>query len=93
MIKESQYNIGKEKLYKIYTRDMCVYCDMAKSLLTNYGLEYSEFNLEQHPYHRDELRKLVPEATTVPQIFVGKKHIGGYDDLLVYSEECLQSGR
>ena len=93
MTKESQYNIGKEKLYKIYTRDMCVYCDMAKSLMTNYGLEYTEYNLESYPHHREELKKLVPGATTVPQIFVGKKHIGGYDDLLVYSEECLQSGR
>ena len=85
--------MSETELYRIYTRDMCGYCDMAKSLLTRYSLKYSEFNLEQHPYHRDELRKLVPEATTVPQIFVGKKHIGGYTELRQYVEDCIESGR
>ena len=72
---------------------MCVYCDMAKSLMDNYGLHVTEYNLEQHPHHRAELKKMVPQATTVPQIFVGKKHIGGYEEFKIYAEECLESGR
>jgi len=80
-------------LYKIYTRDNCVYCDAAKSLIANYGLHVTEYNLESHPHHRAELKELVPEATTVPQIFVGKRHIGGYDDFKVYAEESLEGLR
>ena len=80
-------------LYKIYTRDNCVYCEAAKVLMNKYGLHITEFNLESHPHHRDELKMLVPNATTVPQIFVGQKHIGGYDDFKLYAEESLESGR
>ena len=85
-----QYTKG---LYKIYTRDNCVYCEAAKVLMNKYGLHITEYNLESHPHNKDDLRKLVPGATTVPQIFVGKKHIGGYDAFKLYAEESLESGR
>ena len=34
------------KLYKIFTRDLCWYCDKAKEMLNSYGLEYTEYNIE-----------------------------------------------
>ena len=77
------------KLYKIFTRDLCWYCDKAKELLNSYGLPYSEYNIESHPHARQELLDLVPGAKTVPQVFVGKKLIGGYDQLRKYAEESL----
>tara|TARA_A100001201_G_C4061729_1_gene192893 strand:+ start:420 stop:620 length:201 start_codon:yes stop_codon:yes gene_type:complete len=66
---------------------------MAKSLLDQYSIKYTEYNLESHPHHRDELLKEAPDARTVPQIFIGKKLIGGYDDLRTYVEECIESAR
>ena len=81
-------------LYTIYTRDLCGFCDAAKALMDSLSLPYEELNLESHPHHRDELlTKVPPGTTTVPQIFVGDLHIGGFDDFKVYVEESLQSGR
>ena len=77
------------KLYRIFTRDLCWYCDKAKELINSYRLPYSEYNIESHPHARQELLDLVPDAKTVPQVFVGKKHIGGYDQLRKYAEESL----
>ena len=77
------------KLYKIFTRDLCWYCDKAKELLNSYGLPYSEYNIESHPHAKQELLDLVPGAKTVPQVFVGKKHIGGFTELKKYAEESL----
>ena len=83
----------KPELYRIYTIDLCGYCTMAKNLLDQYSIKYTEYNLESHPHHRDELLKEAPDARTVPQIFIGKKLIGGYDDLRTYVEECIESAR
>ena len=83
----------KPELYRIYTRDLCGYCTMAKSLLEKYSLKYTEYNLESHPHHREELLAEAPNSRTVPQIFVGTKHIGGSEDLRTYIEECIESGR
>ena len=57
-------------LYKIYTRDLCDFCVLAKRLLEKHNLPFEEYNLESHPHHRDELKEKIPDAKTVPQIFV-----------------------
>jgi|TARA_R110000744_G_scaffold92304_1_gene178761 glutaredoxin 3 len=80
---------NNKKLYTIYTRDICSFCDMAKGLMTRYGLSYDEYNIESHPHFKEELMKAAPGATTVPQIFVGEKLIGGYTDFVQYAEDCL----
>ncbi len=79
--------------YKIYTRDLCDFCVLAKRLLEKHNLPFEEYNLESHPHHRDELKEKIPDAKTVPQIFVGEKHIGGYSDLTQYIEETIESSR
>ena len=56
-------------------------------------ITYPSFWLRRRRMIRAELKELVPEATTVPQIFVGKRHIGGYDDFKVYAEESLEGLR
>jgi len=69
----------------IYTKDNCSFCVKAKQLLQATGIEYVEKNLKDEGV-RDELIARYPEAKTVPQIFVGPRHIGGYDDLCFWHE-------
>ncbi len=72
----------------IYTRDMCGYCDMAKKEILSRNWSYTEYNISD-PALREELKQKAPDAKTVPQIWIGKNHIGGYDDLMKYFEETL----
>ena len=65
----------------IYSKDYCPYCVAAKNLLTQKGVGYDEIDLTQKPELRDDMIKKAGGRTTVPQIFIGSQHIGGFDDL------------
>ena len=64
----------------IYSKDHCPYCDRAKALLSEKGIGYKEIRVDLDPeaFHT-MLEK--SKRRTVPQIFFGDKHIGGFDDL------------
>jgi len=64
----------------IYTKDGCPYCTMAKQLLRSKGAEWTEINVEREPGRSDEMIRRSGRMT-VPQIFVGETHVGGFDDL------------
>jgi glutaredoxin 3 len=59
---------------------------MAKNLLSTTGITYEERNI-QAGWTKAELLEAVPNATTVPQIFMHGAYVGGYDELKVYYEE------
>ena len=64
----------------IYTSTICPYCIMAKRLLENKALSYKEINVDADP----ELLRLMMRRTqrrTVPQIYIGDRHIGGFNEL------------
>ena len=67
---------------KMYTTAVCPYCIRAKSVLKAKGVEnIEEIRIDQNP----EAMKHMMETTgrrTVPQIFIGGKHVGGCDDLM-----------
>ncbi len=65
---------------EIFTRPGCGYCVAAKRLLVQHNLSFKEYDLSV-PQHLETLRQRAPEARTVPQIFFGTLHIGGFDDL------------
>ena len=65
----------------IYTKFGCGYCARAKRLLDNKDVEYTEFDITVGGPKRDEMRERAPNATTVPQIFIGEYHVGGSDEL------------
>jgi glutaredoxin 3 len=65
----------------IYTRDWCGYCSAALRLLQSKGVPFEEINLTGKPAEREELVEMAGGQTTVPQIFIDDKHIGGCDDL------------
>jgi glutaredoxin 3 len=64
----------------IYTTPTCPYCVAAKALLTNKGLSYKEINVQSD---RATAIALVERTgrRSVPQIFIGETHVGGFDDL------------
>jgi len=64
----------------MYTKNVCPYCTMAKRLLTEKGVTWTEINIEQEPGRREEMIQRTGRRT-VPQIFIGDRHVGGFDDL------------
>lgn len=65
----------------LYTSAVCGYCVAAKNFLKSRGLEWREVRIDQDPVER---QRMVERArrTSVPQIFVGQTHVGGYDDMM-----------
>jgi glutaredoxin 3 len=64
----------------VYTSDWCPYCQRAKGLLTQKQVIFSEINVEEDGRFREEMIAR-SNRRTVPQIFIGDKHVGGCDDL------------
>ena len=65
----------------IYSRSWCSYCRAAKDLLTRKGAAYDEIDIEAKPAERAAMIERAGGRTSVPQIFVGQTHVGGFDDL------------
>ena len=66
---------------EIYTTPTCGYCRMAKTLLSNKGITYSEIDVSRDPDKRQEMMRRAAGRHTVPQIFIGTSHVGGCDEL------------
>jgi glutaredoxin 3 len=66
----------------IYTRPGCGYCSRAVSLLEEKGADFTEIHAGFDPALRQEMMQRSGRAT-FPQIFVGEKHIGGCDDMML----------
>lgn len=66
---------------EIYTTPICGFCRMAKRLLDQKGVSYREIDVMAAPERREEMTKRANGGRTVPQIFVGGRHVGGCDDL------------
>ncbi len=64
----------------IYTKNSCPYCAMAKQLLQSKGVEWTEINIETDAGRRDEMIERSGRMT-VPQIFIGETHVGGFEEL------------
>lgn len=63
----------------MYTTSWCPYCSRARMLFASKGVEYTEIDVESVEGARDEMRARTGR-TSVPQIFVGDRHLGGFDD-------------
>ncbi len=64
----------------IYLTETCSYCGAARMLLTKKGVRYEERVVSRDPGLRDEMVERTGR-TSVPQIFVGDTHVGGFDEL------------
>ena len=69
------------KQIEIYTTPICGYCAAAKRLLAAKGAAYAEIDVMADPSRRAEMVQRAMGGRTVPQIFIGGQHVGGFDDI------------
>jgi len=65
----------------VYSTRICPYCVMAKRLLDSKGVTYQDLRVDENTKARDEMQRRAPASRTVPQIFIGEHHVGGFDEL------------
>ena len=65
----------------MYSTGWCPYCVRARALLERKGLTFREIKLDENPADRDAMLARSGGRRTVPQIFIGDHHVGGFDDL------------
>lgn len=70
----------------IYSTAICPYCVAAKNFLDSRGIAWEEVRIDRDPARRQEMLDKA-RRTSVPQIFVGDVHVGGYDDLVALARE------
>ena len=66
---------------EIYTTRYCPYCHSAKALLNRKAVVFSEIDVTGDPEGRSKMIERANGRMTVPQIFIGSTHVGGFDDL------------
>ena len=65
----------------IYTKAWCPYCMAAMDLLEGKGIAFKEIEITGNPDLRSEMLGRANGRSTVPQVFIGERHVGGCDDL------------
>lgn len=65
----------------MYTKPYCGFCHAAKRLLAGKGVEFIEIDIQAQPELRAEMIQKSGGGMTVPQIWIGERHIGGFDDM------------
>ena len=71
----------------IYTGQRCAHCDWAKALLKRKNIGFTEYNIAKDEVKREEMFKKSNGAKTIPQIFIGKYHVGGNTELQALEKE------
>ena len=71
----------------IYTGPSCNFCDAAKRLLKRNKLKFSEIDVSSGENIKDEMIKKSNGQRTIPQIFFGDRHVGGYTELRALEKE------
>jgi glutaredoxin 3 len=65
----------------MYSSGWCPYCMRARALLDRKGVALTEIKVDEQPQERETMLARSGGRRTVPQIFVGDRHVGGFDDL------------
>lgn len=65
----------------IYTKPYCGYCLAAKRLLEHKGVAFNEIDISGNAELRREMIQRANGRSTVPQIWIGETHVGGFDDI------------
>ncbi|MEJ7776267.1 MAG: glutaredoxin 3 [Sphingomicrobium sp.] len=74
-------------IVEIYSKTFCSYCERAKRLLESKQVEFSEYSIDWDAGKRQEMIQRSNGRTTVPQIFIGGRHIGGCSDLMALDSD------
>jgi glutaredoxin 3 len=67
---------------EIYSQKNCAGCKQAKQILTDRKMLFKEFLIDDNQEYKQELFDRLPNCRTVPQVFIGGKHIGGLEELV-----------
>lgn len=65
----------------VWSKDACPFCVQAKALLESKGIEFEERNIMKGTWTKEQLLEAVPDARTLPQIFLDDKLVGGFTEL------------
>lgn len=88
--RENHHCLGKLKTMTpqivIYTKDYCPFCKAAKALLSGKNLTFANIEITDDPAGRAQMIQRSGGRTTVPQIFIGDIHVGGYTDLAALND-------
>lgn len=76
---ESHVETGSDVV--MYSTNWCGYCQRARNLLERKGVTVREIKLDDEPEQRPVMLQRTGGLRTVPQIFIGELHVGGYDEL------------
>ena len=71
----------------VWSKTGCHFCDLAKNMLTGSGIKFEERNISTDEWTKEQLLEAVPDAKSVPQIFVHGVYVGGFYDLEKYYED------
>ncbi len=77
---------------EIYTKDWCPYCVRAKRLLAESGADVVEYAVDMNRDKKAEMIQRASGRTTVPQIFIDGRHVGGCDDLFALESSGKLAG-
>lgn len=72
--------MSAQKKVTVYGNAMCPYCGAARMLLTRKAVEFENIDINVDPRKRKEMLDQ-SGSNTVPQIFIGDTHVGGFDEL------------
>ena len=81
MFPETALSDTSTPIITIYSTAICPYCVMAKNFLKSKGLAWTEVRIDTDPVERENMVAKT-RRTSVPQIFIGGTHVGGYDDMM-----------
>ena len=73
------------KQIEVYSGNNCPWCVRAKALLESKGLDYEEINISTQTHRAEEMVQRSGRRS-IPQIFINREHIGGFDELALLSE-------
>ncbi|SMN17177.1 Glutaredoxin 3 (Grx2) [uncultured Candidatus Thioglobus sp.] len=68
----------------IWTKPNCSYCNRAKSMLDEEDIAYEVRLVDEVKWTNNDMLAMASDELTYPQVFLGKKHVGGCDDLEAY---------
>lgn len=71
----------------MYGTAACPYCQAARALFSDLGVPFEEIRVDLEPSRREEMRQRAGGRHTVPQIWVGSQHLGGFTDVLALHQQ------
>lgn len=71
----------------VWSKNNCTYCEQAKHLLKAKGVDFEVRKVDGVSWTVEDLKEAVPNARTVPQIFINEEYVGGFNELKQYFEK------